>query len=280
LPDPDAGLRALRRVLRPDGAMLLMLYAPYGRAGIYMLQDFCRRVGIPATDEGIDSLIATLKLLPPGHPLEHLLNEAPDFQTDAALADALLHPQDRSYSVPQLFDFIERTGLTFGRWIKQAHYSPHCGVLAQILQSSGMSRLSAMEQYAAVELFRGTMVVHSFIAYRNDSPSGPQAIRFDHDDWLRYIPIVTPDTVCIQERLPAGAAGVLINKSHTYRDLFLPIDSFEKTLHDAIDGSRTIGEIVHTASSKDKSQLERARNLFERLWWFDQVVFDTTLENA
>src|SRR5208283_3722980 len=44
LADPDAGLRALRSVLKPDGAMHLMVYAPYGRTGIYMLQEFCRRI--------------------------------------------------------------------------------------------------------------------------------------------------------------------------------------------------------------------------------------------
>ena len=48
--DPDAALRALRDVLAPDGAMHLMVYAPYGRTGIYMLQEFCRRIGIRAVD--------------------------------------------------------------------------------------------------------------------------------------------------------------------------------------------------------------------------------------
>ncbi|HEY6475595.1 MAG TPA: class I SAM-dependent methyltransferase, partial [Polyangia bacterium] len=37
LAEPDAGLRALRAVLAPGGAMHLMVYAPYGRTGIYML---------------------------------------------------------------------------------------------------------------------------------------------------------------------------------------------------------------------------------------------------
>ena len=108
LADPDAGLRALRDMLKPDGAMHLMVYAPYGRAGIYLLQEFCRRIGIQATDEEIRDLITALGALPPGHPLENLLREAPDFREEAALADALLHPQDRAYSVPQLFDFIKR----------------------------------------------------------------------------------------------------------------------------------------------------------------------------
>lgn len=110
LPDPDAGLSALRDVLAPGGAMHLMVYAPYGRVGVYMLQDFCKRVGIAATEEGIRELVAALALLPPGHPLQTLLREAPDFRDEAALADALLHPQDRAYSVPELFTFLERGG--------------------------------------------------------------------------------------------------------------------------------------------------------------------------
>ena len=223
LTNPDAGLSALRSVLKPNGAMHLMVYAPYGRTGIYMLQEFCKRLSIRATDEGIRDLITALKALPPGHPLENLLREAPDFRHEAALADALLHPQDRAYSVPQLFDFIERAGLTFIRWIKQAHYDPHCGVLAKIPQVTRMTGLPQAEQYAAAELFRGTMVRHSFIAYRNDNADRITPIGFHGDKWMRYVPIRMPETICIQERLPAGAAAVLINQNHIYRDLFLPI---------------------------------------------------------
>ncbi len=278
LADPDAGLKALRGVLKPDGAMHLMVYAPYGRTGIYMLQEFCRRIGIHATDEEIRDLIGALRALPPGHPLENLLREAPDFQQEAAIADALLHPRDRAYSVPQLFDFIKGGGLTFGRWVKQAPYTPHCGVIAKIPQASRMAQLSLAEQYAAVELFRGTMVRHSMVVYRNDSPGGPQPISFAGDAWLGYVPIRMPDTICIQEQLPPGAAAVLINQTHTYRDLFMPIDSTEKCLFDAIDGNRSIGDIVERtfSSSQKKPQLGIARTFFERLWCYDQVVFDAS----
>jgi SAM-dependent methyltransferase len=278
LADPDAGLSALRGVLKPDGAMHLMVYAPYGRTGIYMLQEFRRRIGIHANDEEIRDLIAALTALPPGHPLENLLREVPDFRQEAALADALLNPQDRSYSVPQLFDFIEKAGLTFGRWIRQAPYSPHCGVVAKIPQASRLAQLSLAEQYAAVELFRGTMVRHSVITYRDDSPGGAQPISFAGDAWLGYVPLRMPDTICVQERLPPGAAAVLINQTHAYRDLIMPIDSTEKRLFDAIDGSCSIGGIVEGTlpSSQTKSQLDMARTFFEKLWWYDQVVFDAS----
>jgi SAM-dependent methyltransferase len=278
LADPDAGLRALRGVLKPDGALHLMVYAPYGRAGIYMLQEFCRRIGIHATDEGIRDLIAALGALPPGHPLETVLHEAPDFRQEAELADALLHPQDRAYSVPQIFDFIDRGGLAFGRWVKQAPYSPHCGVMAKIPQASRLAQLPAAEQYAAVELFRGTMVRHSVVLYRDDCPGGPQPVSFAGDAWPGYVPIRMPDTICVQERLPPGAAAVLINRTHTYRDLFLPINATEKCLFDAIDGTRRIGDIAERVlpSSPNKSRFDMGRLFFERLWQYDQVVFDAS----
>lgn len=279
LPDPDAGLRALRGVLKPDGAMHRMVYAPYGRTGIYRLQEFCRRVGIHATYGEIRDLIAALGALPPGHPLENLLREAPDFRQEAALADALLHPQDRAYSVPQLFDFVKRGGLAFGRWVKQAPYTPRCGVVAQIPLASRIEQLSLEQQYAAVELFRGTMARHSVIVYRDDFPEGPQRVSFDGKSWLGYVPIRMPDTISVRERLPAGAAAVLINQTHTCRDLYLPIDSTGKRLFDAIDGKGSIGDLVERTlpSSNEKSPLDLARTFFERLWWYDQVVFDASM---
>lgn len=278
LADPDAGLRALRSVLKVNGSMHLMVYAPYGRSGVYMLQDFCRRTGVHPSDAGIRELIAALKVLPPGHPLESLLRQAPDFRQEAALADALLHPQDRAYSVPQLFDFLERGGLTFGRWIKQAPYSTYCGVMAQIPQATRMAKLPAAEQYAAVELFRGTMVRHSCIAYRNDSPDRNQDVSFAGNAWLGYVPVRMPDTSCVQERLPPGAAAVLINQNHTYTDLVMAIGAIEKGWLDAVDGNRSIGDILENRApdSQKEMLLDKARAFFERLWWYDQVVFDAS----
>jgi len=276
LPDPDAGLDALRDVLEPQGAMNLMVYAPYGRTGIYMLQEFCRRIGIRARADEIRDVIQALTALPRGHPLEGLLREAPDFRNEAALADALLHPCDRAYSVPQLLDFLRNGGMRFGRWARQAAYSPRCGVMAHLPQTSRMRQLSLEDQYAATELFRGTMLRHSVIAYRDDAPGGLERIGLAGDAWLTYVPVRMPDTVRVREQLPPGAAAVLISQSHTYRDIYLPIDAAEMRLLDSIDGVRTVGEIVGQAfpPSGDDTRLERVRDFLERLWWHDQIVFD------
>ncbi len=270
LADPAAGLRALRDALEPDGALLLMVYAPYGRAGVYMLQEFCRRVGIRADEDGIRDLVATLGALPPEHPLRRL-REAPDFHHAAGIADALLHPHDHAYSVPQLFEFLESGGLAFDRWVRQAPYSPRCGLMARVAASGRLPQLAPAEQYAAVELLRGTMVRHSLIACRDDSPDREASLTFDGDAYLDYVPIRASDTISVQERLPAGTAAVLINRKHACTDISLALDEQEKRWFDAIDARRTIGEIAPV----DGHHTTR-RAFVERLWWYDQVVFDAS----
>jgi len=268
LADPALGLRALRSVLEPQGAMHLMVYAPYRRTGIYMLQEFCRRIGFRAPEGDIGELLAALKPLPEGHPMARLLREAPDFRSEAGLADALLHPQDRAYSVPQLFEFLNANGLRFGRWLRQAPYSLEAGLMSRIPDALRAATLPLPDQYAAAELFRGNMMRHSAIAYRDDHAGVPR-ISFDDDAWLEYIPIREPDTVTVRERLPPGVAAILINRAHSHTDIFLPIYPRETRLLEAIDGKRTIREMLASESERDV-----ARSLFERLWRHDQVVFD------
>jgi SAM-dependent methyltransferase len=268
LADPDAGLSALRAVLKPDGAMHLMVYAPYGRTGIYMLQEFCRRVGFHAPGDNFRDFLVALNALPRAHPLTGLLREAPDFRTEAALADALLHPKDRAYSVPQLFEFLRNNGFRFGRWVRQAPYNLQQGIMSRIPRSLRSAQISIEDQYAAAELFRGTMTRHSVVAYRDDNPRPPR-INFDGDAWLKYIPIRMPDTINVQENLPPGIAAMLINRTHTHTDIGLAVRPHEMRLLESIDGKRTIGAMLSVRDERDA-----AGALFERLWWHDQVVFD------
>ena len=271
LADPNAGLRALRAVLRTEGALYLMVYAPYGRAGVYMLQDYCRRLGLGASDREIHDLVTTLETLPPAHPLVTLLRGSRDARNPDALADALLNPRDRSYSVPQLVDFIERNGLTFGRWYWQAPYVPQCGAMSTTPHANRLAALPNREQHAAMELWRGTMTCHSAVAWRSDATNG--GVCFDGDRWLHYVPFRRPWTELIEERLPPDAAGLLLNRSHPYHDLVLVLDAEDKRLFDQIDGHRSIKQISDHAGA---TGCGRARTFFERLWWYDQVVFDAS----
>lgn len=82
----------------------------------------------------------------------------------------------------------------------------------------------------------------------------------------------------MQEKLPQGAAAVLINQNHTYTDFILPVDEFELQLYKGINGERSVAEMMSTMhkTGNRQKQSERVRSLFERLWWYDQVVCDTS----
>ncbi len=271
LSDPDVGLRALRDVLAHDGAMHIMVYAPYGRAGVYMMQDYCRLLGIGVRDEELRDLGETVQALPIDHPIAGVVKRAKDFAQPDALADALLNPQDRAYSVPQIYDWLELCGLKFGRWYEQAAYLPQCGAIDGAPHGARLAALPSPAQHAAIELLRGTMDRHSFVAYRDDCEREAQPITFEGDAWRSFVPVRIPWTLTIKDRAPAGVAAVLINPSHTYPDLALFIDAAQERLLAAIDGGRSAGEILQSAGGIEE---EKGRQFFNRLWEHDLIVFD------
>jgi SAM-dependent methyltransferase len=272
LPDRDLGLRSLRAVLGQDGALHVMVYAAYGRAGVYMMQEYCRLLGVRANEEELRGLGATIGALSDDHPIAGAASRAKDFRQPDALADALLHPVDRAYTVPELYAWLERCGLSFGRWREQAPYLPQCGAIAGMPHAARLTSLPPPLQHAAVELLRGTMNKHDFVAYRDDRVGESQPIAFDGEGWRRYVPLRPPWTLCVRERLPAGAAAVLINRAHSYPDLALSINVAQERVYAAIDGKRTVGEILRSAARA--AGADQGREFIERLWRYDQIVFD------
>ena len=268
LVDPDAGLRALGSVLKPDGAMYLMVYAPYGRTGVYMIREYCQRIGVGASPEEISDLTTVLRTLPQHHPLILMFRGAREGLDANALGDALLNPRDRTYSVPEIYDFVEGNGLQFGRWYYQAAYSPRCGAVSDTPHGPLLRALPEREQYVEMELWRGLITNHDFVAYGSKATSDATQVNLADERCLRYVPIRRPWTECIQERLPPGYAGALVNQTHLFNDLFILIGEQERKIYEAIDGGRTIGDIAN--------EDQHARAFFEKLWWHDQVVFDTS----
>jgi SAM-dependent methyltransferase len=273
LVDPDAGLRSLRPLVKPDGAMYLMLYGRYGRTGVLMLQDYCRRLGVGTSEQEINDLTATLSLLSQHHPLVLMMRGSRDALNAENLVDAVLNPRDRVYSVPELFDFIERNDLLLTRWFLQAPYSPHCGSISQTPHASRLAALSERDQYAQMELWRGLMVNHDIVVHPNDGDKDRLKVRFDDDRYLRYVPVRRAWTMCVEKNLPPGAAGVLVNQTSLFPDIHLPVNALQKRMYAAIDGRRSISEIIEQVGDTASTV---APAFFEKLWWYDQTVFDTS----
>ena len=117
LADPEEGLRALTSVLGEGGAMGLMVYGRYGRLEIYAMQDLMRQIhrDEPELPVQVANLKAALRGLSPVHPL--LRGRSREqmealIANEANLVDTFLHVQDRAYTVPELYQFIESAGLS------------------------------------------------------------------------------------------------------------------------------------------------------------------------
>jgi SAM-dependent methyltransferase len=272
LGDAELGLRSLRNVLKPEGAMQIMVYAKYGRTGIYMFQEYCRLLGVVPSNKELKILGEVLGELPEDHPLTPLLRQGLDFRHPNALADVFLNPQDRAFTVPQIYEWLEGCGMNLGRWVEQAPYLPQCGVVERTSHSARISELPERAQHAAVELFRGTITRHNFIAYRSDRPAEKQPIRFTDEHWLRYVPIRLPWTMCVRDRVPSGSAAVLLNRAHQHPDLVLAINDEQYELFSEIDGRKPLGEIA----GNTRQGRTRALDFFQQLWRYDQIVFDAS----
>jgi hypothetical protein len=80
--------------------------------------------------------------------------------------------------------------------------------------------------------------------------------------------------LCIRERVPPGSVAVLINRAHTCPDLALPIDAAQERVYAAIDGNRSVDELLRETAGAGGD--EQARRFIQQLWEYDQIVFDAT----
>lgn len=158
LPDPAEGFRALRAALAPGGGLGFMVYAPYGRSGVYALQEAFGALfeGLPAAErlERAKTIAATL---PEGHPFASNRNLGDHHKSDAGFYDLLLHGQDRAFSVPELLGVLGETGWDLASFTTPAIYD-----LGQITEvPEGMDRA---QQMAVAEKLRGTIRMHTAYA--------------------------------------------------------------------------------------------------------------------
>lgn len=168
LPEPQAGFDALSAALAPEGGLGLMVYAPYGRFGVYPLQEgFGALLEGLAPAEKLTAAKAIFARLPESHPFRRNPNLVDHEQSDAGFYDLLLHSQDRPYTVAELTDSLTAAGFDLVNFTQPALYD-----LARLLPEKppAMARIKAM---GIAEKLRGTIKTH--VAYAVKSGRVTQA---------------------------------------------------------------------------------------------------------
>jgi SAM-dependent methyltransferase len=231
LENPVSGLRALASVLDPNtGVMSLMLYGAAARAGVYLLQDAFRRLGVKRDAEGVDFVKRAIELLPRHHYFNWYNSIAADMKTDAGVVDTLLHVQDRAYSVPEVLAFVEDNGLHFQSWLDGYYYQPISAFDPNSPIYAKVSQLPEREQWSVVESFGLKIGRHCFLVTSRD----PSRYRIDFSvpGWENYVPVRSPD-------LKKDAPG-----AYRRGRVCFGIKPPGIQLLDLADGKRTISEIL------------------------------------
>ena len=125
LPDPDLGVRCLADLLRPGGGMGIMVYGALGRTGVYPAQAALRAL---APEPDMRRRLKVLRQMLRDAPETNWLKRNPFLSSlsddDAALADLLLHPIDRAYTMPEVAALADQAGLTVSALMVPARYDP------------------------------------------------------------------------------------------------------------------------------------------------------------
>jgi SAM-dependent methyltransferase len=260
--DPQVGMNAIASCLRPDGAMGIMLYAKYGRAGLELLQQFFRDLGLGQNEQSIAMVRETLSLLSADHLVQPYLKMAGDLRSDAVLVDTFLHGRERSYTVDDCIDLVSTAGLVFQGWFNRAPYYAHDLFARPNTVYPAIKALPERAQWSAVERINTQNACHFFMACRPERPKESYAIDFSTQSCLDYVPLM---------RMRCGLSGNEIYRSNWRTTL----NSAQLPFVQQIDGQRTIREIaasVHGEASSRGSEADVekfARTLFQALWRLD-----------
>jgi SAM-dependent methyltransferase len=263
LADPLVGMKALAGLVRPEGAIGVMLYAKYGRTGVYLLQSLFRDLRLRQDEASLRMVKQAISLLPADHLVQSYFKIADDLQYDAGLVDTFLHGRDRAYTVDDCIDLVTSAGLVFQGWLYKAPYYLHDAFAPESEFYTAMNALPEPKQWSAMDRLRTNNACHFFMACRPDRPKEGYTIDFSTRDSLDYVPLM---------RTRCGLSGADIYRP----DWRMGLTPYQLAFVQYVDGRRTIREIAACVAQSGESphtstvHLEKfARKLFQSLWRFD-----------
>lgn len=172
LQNPDDGLKILRNSLRENGAIGIMVYGQYGRTAIYQMQEMLRLVNAGQQDVEImlQNTKAILDSLPSTNAfkkVETLFSFPKNKKNNIELHDLFLHSQDRAYTVPQIYKWVEDCGLNFVDFAeKKTSYKPQTFIKDPDLLNI-INKMSVERQQAIAELINCSLKIHIFYVSTN-----------------------------------------------------------------------------------------------------------------
>ena len=204
LKSPHLGLMALGRLLKNDGAIGVMVYAPIGRHGIYNMQSMMQQLlddkekTMTATQYHLNLTRRMLKNLPETNPLKQdswrwkKLKSSIDHATrDSSLVDLFLPAHDLPMYVDDVYKLARSAGMHLHKFVHSAQYKLKTYVHDKILLKGLKYRLKTKRQEEMfVEKWTGNIFHHFFYIVKGSySAAKPLKTTFSWSTDLDMIPI-------------------------------------------------------------------------------------------
>ncbi len=270
LPDPAQGLAALASVLAPGGGMGLMVYAPHGRTGVYMLQDALRLLAPPdmAPAARLDVARRLMRNLPESAWLRMNRSFSDHLDGgDAGLYDLLLNPRDRSYDVAGLHALLDAAGLRITALMEPMRYDP-AAYLPDVRLRARIADLDPIGRAAVAEAICGNIATHVCYCVRAGDP-------------MAEADPMHPDSVPVAREKPAAELAGAIRTDGTLAFLFdglsvpVALPKLAAPILKLVDGRRSVAAIGRTLGERgiDDAAFRRAwREVWVRLSALNQIL--------
>jgi len=256
LPDPLEGLRALVSVLAPGGGLGLMVYAPHGRTGVYMLQDALRLLAPP--EEAPAARVDAARRLWKQVPETAWLKRNPWLTDhisggDAGLYDLLLNPRDTAFTVPALDALVRAAGLRIACWVEPVRYDPDAYLPDPRLRAR-TAGLDRVQRAALAEAITGNMGIHIVYCVR----AGDPVVEPPWDD---------PGAVPVLREMDGPTLAKGLPKDGTLPVTFdglrvvLPLPRLANAILQRVDGRRSFGVIADALAANGVSREQFQREL-------------------
>ena len=244
LPEPQAGFDALAAALSPTGGIGLMVYAPYGRAGVYPLQwAFNQLLDGRDPKARLRAAKSIFPSVPDGHPFRRNPHLSDHLQSDAGFFDLLLHSVDRPFTVAELAQALDRAGLAITAFGEPGAYDLRRYLPKSIRPPQELNEIQSM---GLAEMLSGCLKSHVVYAAPKERVSEALAGKPKTEDVPHLRPDVPADKVA---DAIARTGRIRLTTASGKKTIELPKAS--AAILARVDGHRNLASIAADAGLSD-----------------------------
>jgi len=265
LANPKVGLEKLKQHLKPEGAMVIFVYAKYGRLEIELFRD---AVAVLQNDGqlmiGPSEAKRLFESLNKNSRTKDLVLKEDIKKGDQHIVDLLLNANEYRYTIKEFNEVVEEAGLQIVNLLGQYTYDPLSYTDSGLVKSR-LATLSLIDRAYLAELLSGKMTKHAaVITHRDNFPAMPHC----SDGFpAGYFPHQSP-YIIMEKR------GGLYYLMLDYKLLVETCESITATrtgldkrsyeIFSLFDGTRSLGDIQEESGVNPQSYWELVNLLVDR----------------